>query len=224
MPIPAQVEKFERVTAREQVYARLRDWIVDGALGPGEAIRDTELAKSLGVSRTPVREALQRLADEGLVETASSRWTRVALLEPDRADELYGLVQRLESYAFELAGPRMEDQDLAYLEAANARLEAAIDRHDPRAALEADNDFHNVWIARSNSVELARILGELKTKLRRLELAHFHSLDATESVREHRAIIASLRDRKRSNAKRAIEGNWEGATHRFSRRVKRREG
>lgn len=221
MPIPTTVEKFDRPLAREQVYAQLRTWIIEGILKPGEAIKDLTLAASLGVSRTPVREALQRLSDEGLIETASSRYTRVAALETDKADELYGIVQRLESYALELAAPHLSQDDYRTLEDCNARLEAAIVIHDPRAALEADNDFHLVWIDKSASQELARILADLKTKLRRLELAHFDSGDAMESVREHTQIIKELRSKHRSNAARALEGNWEGATYRFSRRVGR---
>src|SRR6266849_9018855 len=66
--------------AREAVYARLRDWILRGPLEPGEIIRDADIAQALGVSRTPVREALLRLEGDGLVETAPARWTRVAPL------------------------------------------------------------------------------------------------------------------------------------------------
>jgi DNA-binding GntR family transcriptional regulator len=77
--------------------------------------------------------------------------------------------------------------------------------HDTRAALEPDNDFHLVWISKSESQELARILADLKTKLRRLELAHFDSGDAMESVNEHTQIIKELRSKHRTNAARALE-------------------
>lgn len=223
MPVPNRVRKVKRELAREQVYQQLHDWIVDGTLKPGEPIRDLELAGALEVSRTPVREALRRLEDEGLVETASHKWTRVALLDPAQADELYGIVQRLEAYALELALPRLGEADFAALEADNARLEAAVRQHQAKAALEADNAFHQVWIERSGNRELAQVLSELKVKLRRLELAHFDSADAVESAREHRAIVESLRAGKGRQAIRAIQGNWEGATDRFTRRVARQK-
>jgi DNA-binding GntR family transcriptional regulator len=212
----------ERTLAREQVYERLRQWIIEGTLRPGEIIKDQDLAARLEVSRTPVREALRRLEDEGYVETASHKWTRVSLLDTEGADELYGIVQCLETYALELAQGRLTEEDFSVLETANARLSEAISRHDANAALEADNAFHAVWIERSNSRELARVLGEVKAKLRRLELAHFDSKDATESVKEHEAILEFLRSGQPKQAQRAIESNWEGATDRFSRRVSRR--
>jgi len=220
MPIPPKVQKLSRSLAREEVYERLRNWIVEGVLKPGETVRDMELAQSLGVSRTPVREALRRLEDEGLIETAKHKWTRVALLDPRQADELYGIIQRLEAYALELAQPKLTQADFSFLEAANARLSQAIERHDAKAALEADNAFHQVWIDRSGNRELAQILADLKVKLRRLELAHFDSKDAMESVKEHQVIIQYLRLGKGAKAREAIESNWEGATDRFSKRFK----
>ncbi|WP_299427723.1 GntR family transcriptional regulator [uncultured Meiothermus sp.] len=223
MPLPETVRTVKRELAREQVYQQLRDWIIDGTLRPGEPIRDLEMAEALEVSRTPVREALRRLEDEGLVETASHKWTRVALLKAEQADELYGIVQRLEAYALELAQPRLGEAELGELEAANAELRAAIARHDAKAALEADNRFHQVWIERSGNRELAGVLADLKTKLRRLELAHFDSKDAVESVKEHALIIRSLRSGRAETALEAVEGNWEGATDRFRGRLARRK-
>jgi len=223
MPVPTSTEHVKRPTAREQVYRRLRTWIIEGVLKPGEVLRDQTLAESLGVSRTPVREALRTLEDEGLVETASNRWTRVAPLETEQADKLYGLVQVLEDYALSLAMPQLNSADFEALEDANARLTTAVKEHSPPAALEADNAFHQVWIERSGDVELARVLGEVKAKLRRLELAHFDSTDASASICEHERIITSLRARKRASARQALTGNWVGTTDRFSRRVARRK-
>ncbi len=73
MPLPQSKNKLSRTLAREEVYGRLRAWIIDGRLGPRELLRDQDIAAIVGVSRTPVREALRRLEDEGLVETALNR-------------------------------------------------------------------------------------------------------------------------------------------------------
>src|SRR5207248_3505224 len=80
MPIPQTEIRLTRSLARDEAYEKIRDWIIDGTLRPGELLRDQEIAQSLGVSRTPMREALRRLEDEGFVETALNRWTRVAPL------------------------------------------------------------------------------------------------------------------------------------------------
>ena len=100
----------------DEVYAALLEWIVDGTLGPGERVRDKELAEALGVSRTPVREALQRLEDAGLVETSASRWTRVASLDVAQAEQVYPVVWSLEALAVELAGRDLSDEDLCEME------------------------------------------------------------------------------------------------------------
>src|ERR1700733_8234926 len=76
MPVP-EVAQLDRRLARTEVFDRLRTWIEDGQLEPGEVIKDIELAAVLGVSRTPVREALQMLEQHGLVETRPGRPTRV---------------------------------------------------------------------------------------------------------------------------------------------------
>jgi DNA-binding GntR family transcriptional regulator len=104
MPLPNSAPKLNRPAVKDEVYAALLEWIVDGTLGPGERVRDKELAEALGVSRTPVREALQRLEDAGLVETSASRWTRVASLDVAQAEQVYPVVWSLETLAVELAG------------------------------------------------------------------------------------------------------------------------
>src|SRR4051812_22360818 len=82
MPFPAQLPPIDRDLLRVGVHRRIRDAIVDGTLAPGEQLRDQELAAWLGVSRTPVREALLRLAEGGLVETRPGRSTMVTPLDP----------------------------------------------------------------------------------------------------------------------------------------------
>src|SRR3954447_10904271 len=82
MPVPADRAALERDLLRDRAYTTLRDAIVDGTLQPGERLRDQELTEWLGLSRTPVRDALSRLEQDGLVETEPQRLTRVAALDP----------------------------------------------------------------------------------------------------------------------------------------------
>ncbi len=81
MPVPVNDAPLERDLLRDQAYATIRDAIVDGTLAPGERLRDQELCAWLGLSRTPVREALSRLEQDGLVETEPQRYTRVTPLD-----------------------------------------------------------------------------------------------------------------------------------------------
>src|SRR4051795_6717816 len=107
MPVPAETDKLDRDLLRERAYAPLRDAIVDGTLAPGERLRDQELCAWLGLSRTPVREALVRLEQDGLVETAPQRFTRVAPLDRRAARDAFPVVAALHALAAELAHPRL---------------------------------------------------------------------------------------------------------------------
>lgn len=216
MPIPNGEERLDRSLAREQAYGKLRDWIIEGTLKPGEIIRDQLLAETLGVSRTPVREALRRLEDDGLVETAKHRWTRVAPIYMEQAAELYGVVQRLEYYALSLAQTALGESDFSAMAQANTAMSEAVQRHDAASAVQSDNAFHQVWIDRAGNRELARVLHELKAKLRRMELAHFDSEDAACSVAEHWELLASIQQGRWQLALQALERNWEPDEKRFT--------
>src|SRR5215831_302846 len=160
MPIPEQVQKFKRPLAREEVYTTLQSWIVEGVYQPGETIRDQDLADALGVSRTPVREALQRLQDEGFVETATNRWTRVATLDLDEVRHLYPIIWTLEMLAMSLAQHQFTTHDLESMHKANDQLREALTNKYAIAASKADYDFHQAFINKSDNPDLLRILHE----------------------------------------------------------------
>jgi DNA-binding GntR family transcriptional regulator len=210
VPIPEQVEKFKRPLAREEVYTTLQTWIVEGVYRPGETIRDQDLADALGVSRTPVREALQRLQDEGFVEMATNRWTRVATLDLDEVRHLYPIIWSLEILAISLAQHHLTTNDLESMREANARLREALTNKDAIAASKADYDFHQVFIRQSANPDLMRILHEVKIRLRWLEVVYFRELVvALQSLREHEAILDALEKKLYEQAAQAIKMNWE---------------
>lgn len=218
MTVAKAVPRPARTLAREEVYGQLLDWIVGGTLGPGEVLRDAAIAGKLGVSRTPVREALRRLEDEGLVETALNRWTRVAPLNLAQAAELYPVIGVLEDLALRLAAPQLTDADLAALETLNARLERALRASDARDAVRTDAAFHGVWTGRSGNTELQGTLAALKRKLQRIELAYFDLPSAARfSVLEHAAVVRALRAQDEMAARQALRQNWQGSLERLQR-------
>lgn len=220
MPIPERVQPVARPIARDEAYDAVRGWIVDGTLRPGEQLRDGELAAALGLSRMPVREALLRLVGEGLVETAANRWTRVAPLDAGQARQLYPIVWSLEALAVSLLRGPLAPGDLAELGAANERLRLALEADDPAEASRADAAFHRVYIARAANAELDRILGEVKAKLQRLEVAYFGGCaGADRALAEHEAIIAALADGDLPRAAAAVRTNWEGSLARVEASV-----
>jgi len=210
MPIPEQVEKFRRPLARKEVYTTLQKWIVEGVYQPGEIMRDHDLAEALGVSRTPVREALQRLEDEGFVQTAANRWTRVAQINIDEAKSLYPIIWSLEALAISLAQERLTAQNVDAMGEANARLQQALATGQAVEASQADYDFHQVFIHQSDNPDLVRMLREVKMRLHWLEVAYFRGyILATTSLHEHEAILDALRTNEQERVVQAVKANWQ---------------
>jgi DNA-binding GntR family transcriptional regulator len=194
---------------RDEVYETLLGWIMKGDLLPGEKLLDKELAESLGVSRTPVREALRRLEDKGHIEASASRWTRVANISISEAEMIYPIIGALEELAVSLAMPRLTDKDFVEMEQANADLKAAIQERDPDKSSGADARFHNVIIKKSENHHLANILKDLKLKHRRLELIYFNGcICALDSVNEHHQIITALKVSDCDRAAKLVQLNW----------------
>ncbi len=216
MPLPDVVETIQPQLMREEVYLAIKRWIVEGALAPGEKVRDVELAERLGVSRMPIREALNRLADEGLVEMSANRWTRVSPLDPEDAKRIYPIIWSLERLAVRLAGPNLGSREIAAMTRSNARLRAALETHDPVLASRADAEFHQVYIDAAGNPELVKILAGLKVKLRRLEVAYFGgSLVASRSIEEHEAVIEAIRRGDIELAADAVRQNWQQSFERI---------
>jgi DNA-binding GntR family transcriptional regulator len=210
--------KLKKASISDEVYETVLRLIVDGTLKPGEQVRDKELAEALGVSRTPVREALKRLENAGMVEALANRWTRVSAAGPEEAATYYPIVSALESLAVILAEGRLGPGDLREMAEANARLREALERADAVGAFEADRAFHDVVVRASGNPELARMLRGLKLKLRRIEVLYFGGCaTAEESAEEHEEILEALRAGDHALAARAIERNYQESVGRALR-------
>ena len=117
---------------RDQAYAQLRDAILDGTLEPGEQLKDAELAEWLGLSRTPIREAVARLEEYGIVETKPNSYTRVAPLSARDARDAFTVYAALEALAASLGVPRLTGADL---ETMRGRLTGLIKQGSTKAQL-----------------------------------------------------------------------------------------
>ncbi len=217
MPVPSST-KLARPLAREEVHDRLQNWIVDGTLSPGEVLLDEKLAQQFGVSRTPVREALRRLEDDGLVETAKNRWTRVAAINVLTCVETYAVVQALEVYALEHSFAMLNGRNLLELKAANKTMIEATQRGDASAVIAADEAFHQVWITNLQNQEMSRLIAQLKLKLRRAELVYFgREARAKRSYLEHQAICEAIREQKLTKALMTLQQNWQASIERLQK-------
>lgn len=207
--MPTEVARIDRKSARHTVFERLRELIESGVLEPGEVLKDTEIADQLGVSRTPVREALQMLERHGLIEVTPGRQTRVTPIRPETVPELYAPLGALMGCAAETAAERATAGDLAAMTGHNEALLAALEARDPVAARKADHAFHGVPLALAANPFIDAAIEPLLLHARRLETLYFRDTEpGLESYRDHERIIAAIRARDGAAARRLTEANF----------------
>lgn len=207
--------KLQRTFVREEAYSVLLNWIVEGKLEPQQKLRDKDLAVQLGVSRTPIREALLRLECEGFVQTKPNCSTIVCPIDLHDALNLYSIVWSLENLALRQAFEKMSAEDIEQMIEANERLLQALESNDCALAVKSDNDFHRVYLQLSANSELCQILSGVKQKLKRLELYYFtRIMDKQRSYQEHLRIIEALQKKDLFQTLNSLEANWKAS---FSR-------
>ena len=208
MPVPAPIGVIPRELLRENAYRSIRDAIVDGTLEPGERLNDAELAQWLGVSRTPVREALTRLEESGLVQTKPGRYTMVSPLDVRAARAAQTVTAAMHELAVREAVPHLSAGEFEAMRAANARFAAALQADDVDAAIASDDEFHGVAVAASANPALKAVVDQFTPVLRRLERRRFSSLNGRASVALHDRIITLCEAGDVDGAAAAARENW----------------
>src|SRR5829696_386205 len=209
----------------QQVYERLRELIIDGRLAPGARIVETDVAARLGVSRTPVRGALQRLQQEGfVVDSPTLQQTRptVAPLTSEDARELFLLVGALEGLAAHRAAlgtlPQRTALAASLADINEAFASAAVaKRPDHGRIFELDEQFHRRYMSAAGPRVLS-IHATVKPQAERYERLYVSMLEAElqTSVVEHRAIVRAIRTGNAPGARAAVETNWRNAAERLA--------
>jgi DNA-binding GntR family transcriptional regulator len=191
MPIPADAVGVDRSLLRDDVFRRLRDAIVDGTFVPGEQLKDGELADWLGVSRTPVREALLRLGTSGLVVAVPGRSTTVSAIDAHAVRDARDVIAAMHALAVREMTGRLRHAELEGMKEANRRFAAAVDAGDVEAALDADEQLHRIPVAALGNHALEAVLDNFGPLVRRAERLRFGS-DGHKSVAMHEQLIELL--------------------------------
>ncbi len=185
LPLP-----LKRANVSNAVADAVRTMIVDGQLPEGERVNEVQLSQALGVSRTPLREALNRLAAEGALSQAPSRGFAVKPLTLEELEPLYAIRPILDPAALRLAGLPSAGR-LRRLAALNARLEAS---RDVAGALDLDDQWHLELVAGCPNPILLDLIGQFMRRTRRYEIALMRERREVQAAgRDHRAILAALR-------------------------------
>ncbi|WP_405098938.1 GntR family transcriptional regulator [Oceanobacillus sp. FSL H7-0719] len=207
MPIPENHTKSARITAKDSAYNQIQQWIIEGTLLPGEKLHDTELAEAIGVSRTPIREALQILEMEGFVKMYPGKATQVTEIEREAIHDLLPPLAALQGLAIKLAIENIENTTITKLETINERFETAIQSENFFSALKIDEEFHQVIIDAANNRYITEIVRSLQAHIRR-HFFHNAIVLTEESINDHKQIIDYLKVRNAEKAAQIIEENW----------------
>jgi DNA-binding GntR family transcriptional regulator len=183
--------RVRRTLLRDTAYEVIRDAIVRADIPPGAVVSNAAVAEQLGLSRAPVRDALARLADEGLVETKPQSYTRVTPLALKEVRDAAEVVRAMHELAARTAVPLLTAGHIEAMREANRRFEAATQAEDVDAALEFDDDLHGVLIGVCGNRAVAATVERYTPMIRRLERRQFSSARARRSVRRHDELIAA---------------------------------
>jgi DNA-binding GntR family transcriptional regulator len=213
-----------RSVLADQVRDRLLEGILSGRYPPDSRIVETQVARSLGTSQAPVREALRALEAIGMVEISPFRGARVR--RPDRREilEAYAVRSALETLATRLAVPRMGDADLAELVGYGEAMEAAARAGDGHAVAEADSRFHGRIVEIADNRTLLKTWRGLQPFSRTYISLIVPGADPAWSAHLHTPILAALRRRDADAAARAIDGHFVEASENMARRWPETEG
>jgi DNA-binding GntR family transcriptional regulator len=190
----------------DAVFAALRSAIIGRRMPPGLRFTEDDLAKTFGVSRTPIREAMLRLQAESLVDRLGRKGLMVSRISPAEVVEIYDVRRGLDGLACELAAANAAPPDVAQLRWANDQMRAAGERGDIHALASLNFEFHE-WMARaSGNTYLLQKVREVQDRVRRFESSTLEYPERwRDAVREHDEIIAAIEARDSSGAKRAAE-------------------
>jgi DNA-binding GntR family transcriptional regulator len=201
--LTTRTASVENLTLQQRVYEHLRAEILEGELEPGTELAEVALSEQLGVSRGPIREAIGRLAAEGLVNVRPRRGAVVRSLSKEEFLELYQVREALERMAVHLAVPRMTETQLKELAALNEVMDASAAREDVQGFFEANVAFHARLLEASGNVKLQELYRQLLGQLGRYRLRSLTLRgNLQRSVSEHAAILRAAR---RGDADRAAQ-------------------
>ena len=193
---------------RAEAYRRIRQAILRGELAPGARLQPHELARQLQLSRMPVREALARLSDEGLVEVRPRSGTRVSPIRVDDASQALVVVTAMHELAVRAAIPRLQAAHLERLDEIVDHLTSAVQRGDYDAAIAADDDFHGLFAEVAGNRPVRETLERYLPLLRRLAALHYATPPGHHSIAEHAEIMRASRDGDVEAAVSTTRSHW----------------
>ena len=186
----------EYLPLRDVVFRTLREAILKGKIKPGERLMEIQLAEKLGVSRTPVREAIRMLELEGLVTMVPRKGAAVAAISEKTLRDVLEVRRALEELSVMLACERMTWEQFEELRAANTRFARAAEGEDITLIAKTDEDFHDIIYQSTGNDKLILLLNQLREQMYRYRVEHIKMKERRSIlIKEHQEIIDALRER-----------------------------
>ncbi|MGE5553432.1 MAG: GntR family transcriptional regulator [Betaproteobacteria bacterium] len=181
---------------RELVFESLREAIITGRLRPGERLMEIQLAEELGVSRTPVREAIRKLELEGLVLMIPRKGAYVSQISMKDIADVFEIRRALEGLAARLAAERATEEEIERLERALVKIFEVAETEDLNGAVALDTDFHEELMNASHNPRLSQLVSNLREHIQRFRLTSLsHPGRVKLAVEEHRKIVDAIASR-----------------------------
>ncbi|MBQ0079028.1 MAG: GntR family transcriptional regulator [Eubacterium sp.] len=178
---------------REMVYEELKMQILTGAIIPGTRMMEVELAEQMGVSRTPIREAIRKLEKEGLVTIRPRRGAYASSINTDDMLDILEVRQNMEGLAAYFAASRMTPDQLDELKALSAKYNEAVLDGDMEAMIEFDTKFHRAIVDSCNNKILVQMIEQLQELVLRFRYIYYDSFKRAENMpEEHQAIVDAI--------------------------------
>lgn len=205
----AAADDIGEVSQSERAYSAIRNAILNFDLQPGFPLQEIELAQRLGMSRTPIREAIRRLKSEGLIETVPYKGAYVKALSRNDVREIYETAEGLEGMAAYLAAENSDEHGIQRLSESVDAMEKAFASKDLEALVAADEAFHAALHALTNNTYLVDSLARLYEQVHRVRMLTTRAFNQNpQSVEEHRATFEAIRDHDPERAREVTQKHW----------------
>lgn len=193
---------------REVVFEYLRAAILSGEFKPGERLMELQLGEQLGVSRTPIREAIRKLELEGLVTMIPRKGAYVADMSIKDVLDVLEVRKVLEGLASSLASQRRSEEDMAFLEKTLSEFEAHLNSGNREGMMEKDKLFHEAIFNATRNKKLIQIAQSLQEQVQRFRVVFFSESDGFKQLlSEHREILEAIREGNMEGAREKAEGH-----------------
>lgn len=196
-----KVSVNEYLPLRDIVFNSLRKAILKGELAPGERLMEKQLAEKMGVSRTPIREAIRKLELEGLVIMVPRKGAEVAMITEQDIKDVLEVRAALESLAVKLACQRMATKDINELLAVNDAFVGAARRKDVETVIKKDVEFHDCIYHATSNKKLIGMINNLQEQIYRFRVEYIRQMDDFQKlVDEHESIVNAIAKKQSDEA------------------------